>query len=224
MLAVYRCGGANVGQLGKGDGLALVLQIPVFRDCGFAVIQRFEHHHGLALQPGGIKGERDVDGTLAAGDHKGGFRRDGSFPVRDGFAGGLEHQLAPEGVLLARSQTAVLHRVGDGDLFGGFGGLFAVDGGGGANGGLAKGHGLALIVDVRMGCHHILALIQALKDHHGLTGQGRGVESVGELHGSLRGGGRELQLRCDLLLVDQQGLASLSGHKHTGNLIGFAHL
>ena len=113
-------------------------------------------------------------------------------------------------------------------MLGGFGCLFAVDGGGGADGGLAKGHSLALIVDVRMGCHHILALIQVLKDHHGLTGQGGGIKGVGQFHCALGAGGGKLHLCGDLglflALAHQQGFTCLLVHEHTGNLIGFAHL
>ena len=60
MAAVHRGGGANAGQLGESDGLALVLQIAVFRNGGFALEERLKHHHGCCFEPGGVKSEQHI--------------------------------------------------------------------------------------------------------------------------------------------------------------------
>ena len=153
MAAVHRGGGANAGQLGESDGLAHVIQIPVFRNDGFTLEKCLENDHGLALQPGGVKGERDVDGALAARGYKGGFSGNRLFARHDGFAGGLEHQLAPEGVFLAHGQAGILHRVGDGDLLGRLDGLCSVHGGGSPNLRLPERNRLPLVLQVGVRGH-----------------------------------------------------------------------
>ncbi len=109
-------------------------------------------------------------------------------------------------------------------MLSGLGGLFAIDGGGGADFRLPKGHRLALIIDIGVRCHHIFVLVQVLEHHHGLARQGGAVEGVGQLHRPFRTGGGELQLGSDLLLVHQQGFSSLLVHQDARKFVGLTHL
>ena len=167
-------------------------------DFRFSLEESFKNYYRFALQAGGVKGKEHVHGAVGLSRGERGLGRHLFLTNQQGFAGFLVHQNANQLVLLACRQPAVLHSVGDGDLLGRLGGLFAINGCRGANGGLAKVHSLSFIVDVRMGGYHVFSLIQVLEHHHGLARQGGAIEGVGQLHRPLRAGGGELQLGCDL--------------------------
>ena len=77
--------------------------------------------------------------------------------------------------------------------------MLAIDRGGGADlRPLAKGHSLVLVLDVGMGGDLHIIQIQGLEHDYALTGQGRSVQGIGQLHralGSFRG---KLYLSGDL--------------------------
>ena len=227
VLAIHGSRGANAGLLGENDGLSLVLDVLMAGNLGFALEERLKHDNCFSCQRRSVKGKQHVNGPAGLSRGERGLGCDlGMFLTlanQQGFAGFLIHQNAGQLVLLAYGQTAVFHSIRDGDLFGRNSGLFAINGGGCADGGLAKGNGLAFIGDVRMRGDNVLIQVKVLKDHHGLASQCGCVKGVGQFHRALGAGGGELQLCCDRLLVDQQGLTGFFVHQDTGKFVGLAH-
>ena len=208
--------------------MPFILNVLMAGNLSFAQVKFLKNYQGLSLQPGSIEGEQHVDSAAGLRGSKGSFTGYLSLFLalanQQGFSRLFIHQHTGQFVLLAHGQTGILHRIGDGDLLGRLHSFLAVDGGSGANGGLPKGHGLALILQIGVRSNHILALIEVLKDHHSFASKSAGIQRIGQFHGAIGTGGRELQLSCDLLLTHQQRLPSAFVHENAGQFVGFAHL
>ena len=178
LLAVHSGSGFDFRFLAKGHSLVLILNISMGADLQLVPIERFKNHDRLSRQSGGVKGKGNVNGPLGIAGPEGGLGSDFLVIHHQRFAGSLVHKHTLHGVLFARNQARVFHRVNDGDLPDRLGGMLAAHGRGCADLRLSEGDSLPLVLDVRVAGNLGIALVQVLEHHNRLARQGRGVKGI----------------------------------------------
>ena len=202
-------------------GLILVVKILVDRNNDIQiVVQLLESNHGLAEKTFGVKGEGHIDCAVRSGCRKAGLADDFvAVLVQHGVAGGFVHQLALDGVILARRQRVIGYsirqrqRTGAEDDLGA-----AVASQSCANG--RNGKALIRVVDVLM-CRDLNTVaVQGLINDGGKTVVNRGVKgdrNVDRAACAVRRKGRlfldgvavGILERITRFLVDQHGLQDI---------------
>ena len=200
LLIVHGGHGANHGliRLHKGDGLPGVRDVGMGRNLHAIQVQVLEDHHTLTGQGAGVQGVGQLHRTGGRFGGKLGLGGNLFAVHQQGFTGGLVHENARELVGLSRGQTGIGHGIHDGHLLGGFRRVCTVDSGSGADFRYTEGHGLPLVLDIRMSGDFQLTQIEVLKDHHGFTCHRGGIKGIRELDRAGLGFGGELDLSGDL--------------------------
>ena len=218
MLAVHGGGGANAGAFLKGHGLVLILNIGMGGNLHITKIERFENYNRGSGKLRGIQGVGQLYGA------RGFFRSELYlssylgllFTHQQRLPSGLVHQDTGHLVSLAGGQARVGHHIHDGDFAGGFSGVLAIHGSGGANAGLlGESDGLSLVLHILVAGNFSLTLEECLKYDNRRSFQLGGIEGEEYVHGAIgfsrgkRGFGRHL------FLTNQQGFACGFVHEHT---------
>ena len=89
------------------DGLRGIIDVGVGRDLDAVLVEGLEGHDLLVLKPRRVEGELKLDGAVGLVGREAGGRFHLLVAHHEGFAGGLVHEHALDGVLLARQQVLV---------------------------------------------------------------------------------------------------------------------
>ena len=120
VLAVHGSGSANLRAFHKGDGLALVLDILMAGNLGFALEESFKNHYRFPCQSGAVEGVGQLHRPSRAGGSELQLGSNLLLVHQQRFARRFVHQYTRDFIGFAHLEIFISHSVHNSDFFGRF--------------------------------------------------------------------------------------------------------